>query len=233
MMQPRVRFWSLIGAVGFLLSSGAGAQSIAAPKELPNLGKLKLELEQYHSCTGMHGCYARDLQRETAQAAADLQKAVQQSSPGAKLALVLDIDETSLSNYEQMEQADFGFVPAEWDQWVNEAAAPAIPGTLRLYREAERLGVAVFFITGRPDSQRAATERDLRTHGYAHWSGLTMRSKTELEMPTIEYKSGARARIVDAGYRIAVNVGDQMSDLLGKPRAEYSVKLSDPFYYIP
>jgi predicted secreted acid phosphatase len=233
MMQKRVRVWSWIGALGFLLSAGAGAQSIAVPKELPNLGRLKVELEQYHNCTGTHGCYARDLQRETALAAADLRKAVRQSPPGAKLALVLDIDETSLSNYQQMQQADFGFVPSEWDRWVDEAAAPAIPGTLRLYREAERLGVAVFFVTGRPDSQRAATERDLRTHGYTRWAGLTMRSRDQLDMPTIAYKSEARARIVRAGYRIAVNVGDQMSDLLGKPQAEYSVKLSDPFYFIP
>jgi hypothetical protein len=48
-----------------------------------------------------------------------------------------------------------------------------------------------------------------------------------------EYKSGERKKIVDAGYHIILNVGDQMSDLTGSPQAELSVKLPNPFYYIP
>jgi predicted secreted acid phosphatase len=47
------------------------------------------------------------------------------------------------------------------------------------------------------------------------------------------YKSGERAKIVAAGYRIILNVGDQMSDLNGNPQAELSVKLPNPFYYLP
>ena len=35
-----------------------------------------------------------------------------------------------------------------------------------------------------------------------------------------------------AGYRIVLNVGDQWSDLRGKPEAEYSVKYPDPYYFI-
>ena len=50
---------------------------------------------------------------------------------------------------------------------------------------------------------------------------------------TAEYKSGERKKIVDAGYRIILNVGDQRSDLAGSPQAEVSVKLPNPFYYIP
>ena len=40
-------------------------------------------------------------------------------------------------------------------------------------------------------------------------------------------------QIAAAGYTLALNVGDQWSDLKGKPEAEYSVKYPDPFYFIP
>jgi hypothetical protein len=62
---------------------------------------------------------------------------------------------------------------------------------------------------------------------------LTLRTPAQAKESTIEYKSGARKAIVDAGYRIILNVGDQFSDLKGLPAAEYSVKLPNPLYYIP
>ena len=219
--------------LSFALAASAAAQSISVPRELPNLGKLRLELEAYHDCRGPYGCYAHDLDDETATAIADLERAVRMNRSGAKLAVVLDIDETSLSNYAELLRSDFGYNAQAWDQWVRQAEAPAIPGTLRFYREAENLGVAVFFITGRPESERAATEANLRKVGFTQWAGLTLRSAAEAHTPTIAYKSAARQRIVTAGYRIVVNMGDQMSDLRGTPQAEFSVKLSDPFYYIP
>lgn len=233
MKSDRCVIATIASLLMFLLCGAASAQTALIPKELPNLGQLRTELEQYHDCKGNHGCYETDLNRETAAATASLEKAVRQNHGSSGLAVVLDIDETSLSNYTELRQADFGYFPDEWNRWVEQAAAPAIPGTLEFYKEAEKLGIAVFFITGRPESQRAATEKNLRSQGYTQWAGLTLRSAAQAKMPTILYKSAAREHIVKAGYRIAVNMGDQMSDLEGSPRAQVSVKLSDPFYYIP
>ena len=42
-----------------------------------------------------------------------------------------------------------------------------------------------------------------------------------------------RAGIVAEGYTIVLNVGDQWSDLKGKPEAEFSVKYPNPYYFIP
>lgn len=220
-----------LAAAGF-----AAAQTVLIPAEPPNLGKLALQLRAYHDCTGSHGCYTADLNRETAEATAALERlarANRGSAHPARLAVVLDIDETALSNWEEIRQADFAYSAADWNRWVAEARAPAIPGTLRFYREAEQLHVAVFFITGRPESQRAATEANLRNQGYTRWDGLVMRSQQELPLSAAVYKAAARRRLMAAGYRIAVNVGDQRSDLEGSPQAEVSVKLADPFYYIP
>lgn len=233
MFSPGSRARAIVCILGIAVSSAAGAQTVLAPKEPPNLGKLRIELEQYHDCKGNDGCYTADLNGETAKAIRELDRLARQSRPGTKLAVVLDIDETSLSNYAEILQADFAWNRDAWNQWVQQAAAPAIPGTLRLYQEAQKLGVAVFFITGRPESQRAATEKNLRSQGYAHWAGLVLRSPAQANTPTTIFKSAARRKIVAAGYRILVNMGDQMSDLNGSPQAEVSIKLSDPFYYIP
>ena len=133
-----------------------------------------------------------------------------------------------------MLKADFAYDGGVFDAWVQTAQAPAIPGTLRLYKEAQRLGVSVFFITGRPDDEREATERNLRAQGFDNWQQLDAAASAATERePRGEYKSGARAAIVAQGYTMVLNVGDQWSDLKGKPQAEFSVKYPDPYYFIP
>lgn len=211
----------------------AGPHVLKSPNEPANLGLLKNELKAYHDCTCKCGCYARALDRQADRAMHALEIRAARSKPGAKLALVLDIDETSLSNYEAMQKADFGYSGKAFNAWIEEAKAPAISGTLRLYRKAEQLGVAVFFITGRPDTELAATEQNLRAAGYTDWAGLTLRRPDQVKEATIAYKSSVRAAILQQGYHIILNVGDQMSDLKGRPQADVSVKLPNPYYYIP
>jgi acid phosphatase len=206
---------------------------VDAPAErIPNLDKLKEQVKQYHDCTCTCGCYAHDLDLQADRAIAFLRRRALHIGPHEKLALVLDIDETTLSNYQEMLRADFAYNVAAFDAWVNTAQAPAIPGTLRLYRESQRLGVSVFFITGRPEPQQAATERDLRAQGFQDWQQLTLRQPSEASEMAEVYKSHARAQIAAQGYKIVLNVGDQWSDLKGKPEAELSVKYPDPFYFL-
>jgi len=79
---------------------------------------------------------------------------------------VLDIDETSLSNWPNLKGDDFGFFkdidcnaaaierPCGFNNWVMLAQAPAIPPTRDFFNYVIGKGVAVFFITGRTHSQR-------------------------------------------------------------------------------
>jgi acid phosphatase len=205
----------------------------ATAERIPNLDKLKAELKQYHECTCTCGCYSRDMDVQANRAIAFLRQRAAHRRAGEKLALVLDIDETTLSNYQEEIKADFAFDTNAFDAWVETAQAPAIPGTLLLYKEAQRLGVSIFFITGRPESERDATERNLRAQGFDGWQGLALRAGNHGKQTTIEYKSGERAKIAAQGYKIVLNVGDQWSDLKGEPTAEFSVKYPNPFYYIP
>lgn len=204
----------------------------AVAERIPNLDLLKKQIKQYHDCTCKCGCYAHDLDVQADRAIAFLRRRAVRQRGREKLALVLDIDETTLSNYPELLKADFAYDAVTFDAWVKSAKAPAIPATLRLYKEAQRLGVRIFFITGRPDDELDATERNLREQGFDHWQELILRTPETRSQSVSAYKSAARAAIAAQGYAIVLNVGDQWSDLRGKPEAELSVKYPDPFYYL-
>jgi len=223
----------LLLSIGLIAQSVPSQRLIVPQEPTPNLGQLKTRLIAYHDCLQPRRCYLPELNRQSKLAIAYLQRRAAKAAPGEKLAIVLDIDETALSNWEEETQDDFGFIPNDWNIWVEKKQATPNAGTLRLFNEAMKHKVAVFFITGRSTAQEPATVENLNAAGYRDWAGLSMRGPHPFGQTTREYKSGERRKIVEAGYRIILNVGDQMSDLTGSPRAELSVKLPNPFYYIP
>ena len=58
--------------------------------------------------------------------------------------MILDIDETSLSNYPHIKEVDFGYDSDSWHKWLAQAAAPAIAPTLDLYNNMTTQGMCVF-----------------------------------------------------------------------------------------
>lgn len=219
--------------------------ALPSAEPLENFALDRYRLADYGDCVGSQGCYWADLDAQYRRAELALDAELVRHRAGEKLALVMDVDETSLSSYCEMEREDFGYLPSLTNLWVvSSEAAVGIPGGVRLVRKAEAAGVAVFFLTGRPGTpnesatthladQTAATAHNLEAAGYHGWTGLLLRNGPENGVPTIDYKSGERQRIIDRGYRILLNVGDQWSDLLGTPQADVSVKLPNPFYFIP
>jgi predicted secreted acid phosphatase len=111
------------------------------------------------------------------------------------------------------------------------AKAEPIRPVLALARYARERGVAVFFLTGRPERLREATERNLRSAGY-DWTGVILKPDALRTSSAVEQKAAERKKLVEQGYTIAVNVGDQMSDLDGG-FAERTYKLPNPFYFVP
>jgi hypothetical protein len=220
-----------------------GARTVGAmlsAESVENFGIERYKLADYADCVGEGGCYWADLDAQYKRAEKALDEAKKHS--GEKLAVVMDIDETTLSSYCEMERESFGYVGAMFNEWVvSPEAAVGIPGALRLFNEAKADGFAVFFITGRPGvqptggsgDQTAATARNLEAAGFRGWTGLRLRNGDENSMTTIAYKSQERKKIVRDGYRIVMSVGDQWSDLLGEPEAGVSVKLPNPFYFLP
>ncbi|HMF54065.1 MAG TPA: HAD family acid phosphatase [Edaphobacter sp.] len=207
---------------------------MVAAEPVANFGTERYRLADYAECVGGGGCYWADLDAQTRRAEMALERVIATAKAGEKLAMVLDIDETSMSGFCELRREDYGFLLASFNKWVvtPEAAVP-IPGTLRLCDKARAAGLEVFFITGRRDELRDATEKNLTLAGYKGWKGLALRNGPQKTMATVEYKSEERKKIVDAGYRIVMSVGDQWSDLNGTSKAEISVKLPNPFYYLP
>lgn len=241
-MKHRILIATCVFALAFSLPAQqrAAASSQPSPRfapvapgeSIPNLDTLKDEVRAYHACTCKCGCYARDLDLQADRAIAFLRGRAAARKGNEKLAIVLDIDETSLSNWQQMVASGFAYDSNAFNAWVQSEKAPAIPGTLRIVNEAQRLGISVIFLTGRAEAQRAATAQNLRNAGYNNWVKLILRQPADAGKTALAYKSSARAALVAAGYHIVLNVGDQWSDLRGTPEAEYSVKYPDPFYFL-
>jgi predicted secreted acid phosphatase len=147
-----------------------------------------------------------------------------------KLAVVLDIDETSLSNLSAIEADNFTFGTNSQAEATNEIGK-AIPATLKLYNDAKARGVTLFFITGRGEATRAHTESNLTREGYSGWKQLYLKPAGST-LTTVAYKTGARQDIEKQGYTIIANIGDQYSDLAGGHAAS-AFKLPNPFYFLP
>ena len=149
---------------------------------------------------------------------------------GKKLALVLDIDETSLSNYNAIQLDNFTFGTNSQREAIDQTGVKIQP-TLDLFNLAKQNGVAVFFITGRRENTRAPTVSNLEREGFDGWQQLFLKPDASTDT-TVQYKSGARAAIEGQGYRIIANVGDQYSDLAGG-HEDIAFKLANPFYFLP
>jgi acid phosphatase len=149
-----------------------------------------------------------------------------------KLAVVLDIDETALSNYPDMLKSGFGGTLEEIMRQEGQGHDPLIPATLALFNYAKQHGVSVFFVSGRSEWMRQATVKNLKTVGFKDWNGLIMRTEKFQGVPAKEYKTLIRKQLTEKGYVIILNVGDQESDLEGG-YSEKNFKLPNPFYYIP
>jgi len=215
----------------YLQSAGEPAPA-AAPI---NLGDLKLQITQYKQS----GAYDRDV-------AAVLVKArqyVERRAPVVRMpALVLDIDDTSLSSWPRIQANDYGGItnglcnlpagPCGQIAWQQSAQAEAIVPTLELFKAARAKGVSVFFITGRREMLRAATEANLRKAGFVDYTGLILRPEGPPTPSVVDYKSSERAKIAAQGFTIIANVGDQPSDLAGG-YAERTFLVPNPFYRIP
>lgn len=217
-----------------------------------NISDLKGQLLSY-KCSG---AYDREFREVIDQAITQVVTRVKENreKDRAQLAIVLDIDETSLSNWEEMKANDFGLIedgpcsvvksdalgwpvpaaPCGFGEWMLLSGAKPLD-TIRLYKTARENNVAVFFVTGRKELKknehrvRDATEENLRKAGYKDWDGLLFRS-FEDNATIQEFKTAKRIEI-EKKYKIIANVGDQYSDLRGG-HAEQVYKVPNPFYFV-
>lgn len=212
------------------------APIIPPPVQPANIGDLKFAATDYYDS----GAYLTDLQLAAAPAIAWItEEAPRLDRP----AVVFDIDETALSNWEAIKANDFGRVidgpcdrlpegPCGWRAWDLRAQSTVIQPTMDIFTAARDRGAAIFFITGRDETQRTATERNLQAVGYTGYTQLIMEPPGAHYVSAADFKAPQRAQIEQRGYTIIANIGDQPSDLDGG-YSERTYLLPDPFYRIP
>lgn len=206
----------------------------AEPPPIPPLYESQGRITAYMTS----GRYEADVARVAAAAKAW----IEERAPKARRpAIVLDVDETALSNWPAFRvnhwarilqgDCDLERGPCNIRVWQAMGRSPALAPTLDVVRRARQLGVAVFFITGRADDVREATERNLRDQGFGFEQVFLLPSDRTFTNG-MQFKTPIRQRLAAEGYTIILTMGDQQSDLDGG-YAERTFKLPNPVYFLP
>lgn len=199
--------------------------------EPANLTLLKQSINTYVAT----GEYGRDMTRVAADANKYLERRIPRGIPkynktAKKMAVIFDIDETTLSNLRHIQSQDYGYLSKIWNDWVLEGQATAIYPVQAAYLTALNAKVDIIFITGRSPDQAAATEKNLREVGYESWTKIYYKP-ADWGQSSRGFKTETRRQLAADGYLIIANIGDQDSDLLGG-HSERVFKLPNPFYYV-
>ncbi|MDH6127362.1 HAD family acid phosphatase [Kitasatospora sp. GP82] len=124
-----------------------------------------------------------------------------------KLAIVFDIDNTTLATH------------------FHPFAMPGIAPVVQLAQYAHSRGVALIFVTARPDFIELATRISLAKAGYTV-DGLYGRDLHDLFEPVQQFKTDERIEVERQGYTIIASIGNNWTDL-GGGHAERTFKLPD------
>ena len=151
--------------------------------------------------------------------------------PKSNSAVVFDVDETSLSNYESIKKIYFGYDPVKWNNWINEGKAPAIPEVKQFYDFVLLKKIKAIFLSSRNSSQYDVTYRNLTNVGYTTFDTLILKDSSYSGLSSLEFKSKQRELLTKKGYDIIAVIGDQESDLEGKDHG-LQIKLPNYLYII-
>jgi len=152
-------------------------------------------------------------------------------NPSKKLAVIFDIDETCLSNYNILKSMHFPQKRQQlleiFQKYIKHQKPQAIPPTLDLYQYCLDNYYSVFFITGRPNIPEyiELTQNHLKQAGFSIYQNIFFTPKDQKNFNKINHHQ----TVVDQGFEIILNIGDQQRDLVGHYALKH-VKLPNPFY---
>ena len=130
-------------------------------------------------------------------------------------AVIFDVDDTALSNYEISKKLDFGYDYTIVQDWVMSAKLPAIKQTKDFYDFLKSKNIKRIFLTSRNFDEYDATYKNLIDQGYTGFDTLIVRSKLDKDLGSQNFKTKERENLTKAGYEIIATVGDQWTDLNG------------------
>lgn len=197
-----------IGAVSVVVALGIGGTVTAAGTAAAAPAQAAASVTAAQADVD-HATWQRDVQAVIDRATPYVEQRTAHAD-GQKLALVFDIDNTTL-------ETDF-------HPWY-ELPTPAVQASLELAEYAKSRGAAIFFVTARPGIIHSLTKSNLTSVGYPV-DGLYVRDLPDLFAEVSAYKTRKRAEIEALGYTIIANVGNNDTDLVGG-HAERTFKLPD------
>jgi hypothetical protein len=254
--------------VGVVWAAGPAIQTITphSADQITNIDVLRQQIRNYYGDPLGSGvfsddsAYAREARSVASEGAHWLAARAHSQAPSGMKAIVLDVDDTTLATWNYEIFSNWAFNPTTNGNFVNGQLFPAVPGMVDMVTEAAAEGYAIFFITGRPPTQEAATLGNLTTDatpapdvdaGYPTPTTLINGEDGLFTKPafgtypayltaacgavacnTIQYKSATRAHIESLGYEIVASFGDQFSDLTGG-FADKTFKMPNPNYFLP
>jgi predicted secreted acid phosphatase len=144
--------------------------TVAAPTDgeaIPNIDSVKSTIRAYYNASG--GIANKNSSRYIDQVRS-IENHILDSLPAAapaNAALVFDVDDTLLWNYDFEDKAtNFNFDPTINATWVTQHLFVKVPGMPGLLRELNSRGYALYGITGRPAAQEADTIANLNEQGF-------------------------------------------------------------------
>ena len=207
---------------GLFLAAGLLAACAAAPKPAPagtELGLLWVKRAAEYKALSLqaYGTATRDLQRfvdDTSWSALPGQTDAEALPP----AVILDVDETVVSNIDFQLNFEPPFANWKHDKWNREHTAIPVPGVAEFVASARAAGVTVFFVTNRPCepaevepcSERQTTIDDIAEAGIATTAEFVLLSD---ERGWNREKSTRRAYVAE-NYRVIMLFGDDLGDFL-------------------
>jgi predicted secreted acid phosphatase len=259
------------GGVAVSRSSSSSSPSFTPrhADQITNIDILRSQIKNYYGDPTGTGVFAMDSNyaRETKSVAAAGERWLSSHAhwhwdnwSHKTRAIVLDVDDTTLTTWNYEIFSNWAYNPTTNGTFVTNQQFPATPGMVEMVNWAANHGYAVFYITGRPASQEAATLGNLTADGvgvdagypapttlpngedglftkpdvidYPPYLQAACASDTGGKCTTIHYKSATRAYIESMGYDIVASFGDQYSDLTGG-YADKGFKMPNPNYYLP
>uniref|UniRef100_A0ACD5XL75 Uncharacterized protein n=1 Tax=Avena sativa TaxID=4498 RepID=A0ACD5XL75_AVESA len=179
------------------------------------------------------GQYGRDLDSVMEQVSAFVDQIA--AADDGMDAWIFDIDDTCLSNLIYYEAKRFGaYDPLAFKNWASQGACPGIPAVLQLFMTLQDKGFKIFLLSGRDEETLGScTSENLESEGFSGYQKLLMRTPDYRGQSSSLFKSAMRKQLVEEGYRIRGNVGDQWSDLQGENVGDRVFKIPNPMYFVP
>ncbi len=138
-------------------------------------------------------------------------------------AIILDVDETVVSNVEFQRSFIPPFSDGKLDAWNRANRAVPVDGVVEFAKRARQLGITLFFLTNRPCAatgddpcpQKTTTLQDINEAGIAVGAEFVMLSGERAEWGK---EKSVRRDFVAENYRVIMLMGDDLGDFIACTR---------------